>query len=245
MNNHQDTESFQCPQCMNYSHSNDHFCSPYQCPRRLPTPLFSSPNSQLSPKELKELKKCIKAANNMLLTIGTKSNPALTRRLQLHFLSLRNVLVTVKIKCDDLTHEITGLLETAGKNFIQLKMIASKAFILYERICSVTYETGDGGAHIHLNELLEINTCIRRELVLNFGSFVSKRPEIANQFIGILLYLQILTFIGCQVSVKIMGEEDFIIGILCESDEGAIFIKTEHEVKQVNFNEICFITLNM
>lgn len=245
MDNPQNNHTFQCPECITGSLSDDHFCSPFRCPERISTPLFSSPNSPLPPEKLAELKKCIKAANEMLLTIGTRRDPAMTRKLQLRFLALRNALLKVKIDCHDTTHEILGQLETAGKNFIQLNVVGSRTFILFERICSVTHDAETKG-HAHLSELIEIDTCVRRELLLNFGPFVSRRPDIANQIFGILLYLQLLSFIGCQALVKKNGEEELIKGILCESEEGAILLKSDSndcKLERINFNEICYITL--
>lgn len=244
MNSHQNShakQSFHCPLCQESASSHDHFCTPFNCPEKIPTTLFSSPNSSFPQEELNQLKECIEAANNLLLVLGSPRSPDNTRKLQLHFLSLRQKLMNVQVQCNEGNEEMLGQLETAGKNFIQLKGIGKTIFILYERICHIEHNsTNESQGHMHA--LSDINPCTRRELVLNFGPFVAKKPELANLFFGIPLHLQLLSFIGCQIFIKTEDEGEPISGILVDTDEGSIKIMANEEIKRINFNKICMIS---
>ena len=191
LQNHHSSHAFNCPGCLNPSFSRDHFCMPLCCPEKISTTLFSSPNSSFSKEELERLQECIEAANRLLLELGSPRDPDNTRMLQLHFLALRKNLVEVKIQCDEEVFGILGQLETAGQNFLQINQIGKTTFVLFERICSVsrntTHESED-----HMQALINIGECERRELVLNFGNFVARKPALANLFFGIPLHLQML-----------------------------------------------------
>ncbi|MGM9927737.1 MAG: hypothetical protein ACI35P_07265 [Bacillus sp. (in: firmicutes)] len=240
--NHPFSQGFNCPVCKGSSSSHHHFCLPYDCPQKIPTTLFSSPNSSFSKEELEQLKECIEEANNLLLALGSPRDPENTRMLQLHFLALRKNLVEVKIQCDEKVLELLGIVETAGRNFLQITMVGKTTFILFERICSVnrnvTHESDE-----HMQALINVGGCTRRELVLNFGNFVARNPKLANLFFGIALHLQLRAFIGCQVLVKKEGEDELICGILVCSREGHIQIKKKDDLEQINFADICFISI--
>ena len=94
-----------------------------------------------------------------------------------------------------------------------------------------------------MQELIAIDGCKRREIVLNFGEFVGRKPKLANLFFGIALHLQLRSFIGCEILVKKEGEEEVIHGILVCSKEGQIEIKKKDELEQINFADICFISI--
>jgi len=239
---HHPSDAFNCPVCLDPSTANDRFCIPVDCcPEKIPTPLFASPNSILNREELNQLEECIEEANNLLLVLGSPRDPENTRMLQLHFLSFRNQLVEVKIKCGDEILRELGQLETAGQNFIQLDKLGKTTFILFERICSVKRSANHRMEH-HMQELIAIDGCKRREIVLNFGEFVGRKPKLANLFFGIALHLQLRSFIGCEISVKKEGEE-VIHGILVCSKEGQIEIKKKDELEQINIADICFISI--
>jgi len=242
LQNHHSSHAFNCPGCLDPSSSHDRFCMPLCCPEKIPTTLFSSPNSSFSMEELERLQECIESANNLLLALGSPRDPDNTRMLQLHFLALRKNLVEVKIQCDKEVFEILGQLETAGQNFLQIERIGKTTFVLFERICSVNRNAGE--SEDHMQALINIGECERRELVLNFGNFVARKPALANLFFGISLHLQLLAYIGCQVVVKKDGEEKLIEGILVRSKEGYIQIKKMDELEQINFDDICLISLD-
>ena len=240
---HHPSDAFNCPVCLDPSTANDRFCIPEQCcPEKYPTPLFASPNSRLPMKELKQLEECIEEANNLLLVLGSPRDPENTRMLQLHFLSFRDHLVEVKIICGDEIIRKTGQLETAGQNFIQINMIGKTTFILFDRICSVIRNADDKKKH-HMQELIAIDGCERREIVLNFGEIVGRKPKLANLFFGIALHQQLRSFIGSEVLVKKEGAEEIIEGILVCSKEGQIEIKKKNELEQINIADICFISI--
>ena len=223
----------------------DCFEIPFHCPEKIPTRRFSSPNSPLPPEELDELQRCIEAANDLLRTLGNKSDPNNTRQLQLHFLSLQDVYVRMKIKCrEEKTEEKTGILATAGRNFIQLNSEGKNIFILNERIGSLEREVCETSEQQE-QELIEADQNTRRQMVLNFGDFVSKRPELVNLFFGNLLHLQLLNYRGKDVNVK-TDDHHIIKGRLFEVDEGKIQVENRNGSTEINMDQICFLeVLNM
>ena len=75
------------------------FGSPFDCKKQIRTRRFASSNSPLTPEELDELQECIEAINDLLRSLGSRSDPNNTRQLQLHFLSLRGARVKAEIIC--------------------------------------------------------------------------------------------------------------------------------------------------
>lgn len=226
--------------------------SSFECPKKIPTPVFSSPNSALPKDQLNELQLCIEEANNLLRTLGAQSDPENTRQLQLHLLKLQGLHVLVKMKCNfkeskrrttrkapekqsiDSIDEKKGVLATTGRNFIQLNSRSGCMFILFERLVSLTrlknnqdYEQDDS--------ILNVN----RELVLNFGEFVSKQPKLVNLFFGIPLHMQLQKYIGENVAVK--TDKHIVSGTLLSADENNLQIKKSNRKRKINLKDICFL----
>ena len=76
------------------------FGSPFDCRKQIKTRRFASANSPLTQEELDELRECIEAINDLLRSLGSRSNPNNTRQLQLHFLRLRGAIVKAEIICE-------------------------------------------------------------------------------------------------------------------------------------------------
>ena len=82
-------------------------------------------------------------------------------------------------------------------------------------------------------------------MVLNFGEFVSKRPELVNLFFGIPLHLQLLKYLGKDIKVK-TDDDNIIDGILFEAVEGKIRVENRNGSLEINMDQICFLeVLNM
>ncbi|RFU61436.1 hypothetical protein [Peribacillus glennii] len=262
-------DGFCCPGRIPASVPNDQFCTPFNCPKPIPTPRFNSPNSPLPPNELNKLQACIEEINDTLRTIGNPREPGdpNQRQLQLHFRALRYSLVKVVVDCHNQEMEILGILEEAGANFIQVNTLDEKKFIPFEKICFLKHEDARSENIEHEQELLKINTCIRRDITLNFGEIVGRSPELINLFFGIPLHLFLQSFLGCEIEVKSEADEELLRGILCSVDEDQFRIqlcveemeeqkeKQEEEpidpckqeedgIHTVNFNEVCFITVD-
>jgi hypothetical protein len=244
----------------------DLFGSPFDCKKQIPTPRFSSPNSPLPPKALDRLQRNIEEANDLLRSLGSESDPANRRQLQLHFLSIRGADVSLKIICEEQEKEEheqeskehilnlkmdknsktkrsilqkKGKIFTAGRDFIQINQVGASVFVLYDRLI---YVARDECEHVKQpeQELIDVDRKVRRELAFNFGDFVSKKPELVNLFFGIPLYKQLKEFLGGDVKVKIFDEE--IVGTLVKVDEGVIQVLKRNDNKiEINLNEICFI----
>lgn len=256
---------FCCPGRISANVPNDRFGSPCDCPKTIPTARFNSPNSPLPPDELNRLQKCIEEINDMLRTIGNpnepeEGDPPNQRQLQLHFRALRGSLVKVMVDCQNEELEILGLLQEAGIDFIQVNTLEQKKLIPFERICSLKHENSKAENFEHEQELLNIDTCLRREITFNFGEIVSRSPELINMFFGIPLRLFLLSLVGCELEIKTDDEDELVSGILCSVNENQFRLQLfendeqiepndsckqeEDGIRTINFNEVCFISVD-
>lgn len=245
----------------------DLFGSPFDCRKQIKTRRFASPNSPRTPEELDELQECIEAINDLLRSLGSRSDPNNRRQLQLHFLSLRGASVKAKIICGveqldedeeinvdidvDLIDTINdmnerkcikvlkkkGKLATAGRDFIRINQVGSAVFILYSNLISIARDHCVEGEHEP--EFICADQETRREMTFNFGEFVAKKPDLVNLFFGIPLHRQLKQFLGKDVEVK--TDEQFVCGTLVKVDEGNIRILNKMGEEDINIDEICYI----
>lgn len=235
--------SFNCPEFLPARVPNDLFCTPLDCPDRIPTPRFSSPNSPLPPEELADLKVCIEMANELLRTLGNPRDPANLTALRLHFRRLRGTLIRATTGCGEDHSQHVGCLQESGRDFLQLEAVGQTIFIPFAHLCSVhrpaTCEHGAG----HEQELIGIDQCLRRSLVLNFSEAVAGNPHLINLFFGIQLHLQLLTYLGCKAIVKTTDGPELIQGTLVDSAENYLQLLTDNQIRQINFSKVCFVKL--
>lgn len=234
----------------------------FKCPDEIPTPVFASPNSSLSEAKLNELQLCIEEANNLLRSLGSQSDPENTRQLQLHLLKLQGIHVSVKINCKfeetktsivngskkkkttkiiekqliDTVEEKSGVFCTAGRDFILLNTESGYLFILFDRLISLSRLSKSQNEDPSLQD---VGRKVKKELVLNFGNFVSKKPELINLFFGIPLYMQLQKYIDKLIMVK--TDTQIISGTLLFADENNIRIKNKQNVSTINIKDICFL----
>ncbi|MGM9945224.1 MAG: hypothetical protein ACI33M_09800 [Lysinibacillus sp.] len=242
------------------------FGSPFDCRKQIKTRRFASSNSPLTPEELDELKECIEAINDLLRSLGSRSDPNNTRQLQLHFLSLRGASVKAEIICGieqleedeaeialdvdefDTINDMDkrkcinvlkkkGRLATAGRDFIRINQVGSAVFILYSNLISIARDKC--APDEHEPEFICANQATRRELTFNFGEFVSKNKDLVNLFFGIPLYVQLKQFLGKDVKGK--TDEQCFCGTLVKVDEGNIRILNKMGEEDISIDEICFI----
>jgi hypothetical protein len=217
--------------------------SPFQsCQEKIPTPRYRSPNSPLPPAQLDELQKCIETANDLLRSLGTERDPENQRQLQLHFLELHEILVRVKVKGFEKRYEEVGSLMTAGKNFIELNTVGKRVLIPFVKIDSIQYE-GKGNDKKHHQELIHLNRQIKRELVLHFGEFVSRHPELVNLFFGIPLHLMLVQYKERMVNLKVEEQSDVVSGKLVEMEENFLQIFKNDESVQIPLEKICLVEI--
>ncbi|KMK75129.1 hypothetical protein [Alkalihalobacillus pseudalcaliphilus] len=251
---HNTEKSFHCPECMSrHEFDEDYFCTPFACPTRIATPRFSSPTTSLTDEEFEELIRCMGEINQLLLTLANEPDEELQIQLRHHLRQLIDSFVNVSIKCGDEETKIKGLLKDVGSNFILINDFDHKIFIPFSKICFIQHESAHGehgaGHEGHHQELINIDTCMRRQLVLNFGEFVSQSPFLLNLFYGLSLEVYLLSFIGCSIRIVVEIEEpnneenDNIVGKLVDTDEGQLFIEQKDQVDSVNVEEICFIKI--
>jgi hypothetical protein len=150
----------------------------------------------------------------------------------------------VAVECGNIQVDLVGTLQDAGKDFVQLERVGRSTFILFEKVCSIRRVTApDGVEPGHKQESINLDTCTRREIILNFGKIVSGDPNLINIFFGLPLHLRLVSFQGCKVEVKIENSEEpeVIQGMLSASEEKYIQVQKNNQLEQINFNKICFI----
>ncbi|MCY9374378.1 hypothetical protein [Bacillus spizizenii] len=236
---------FRCPECVSADEAEGFFCSPFQCQEQIPQPRFPSPTSILPHEELEELRACIEEVNELLRTVGNRPEPDQTRALQQKMQTLRNQYVKVEMICGDEIDIVTAGFVDSGLDFIILDDFEENILIPFNRIRFVQH-TNDHGSHMgHVQELIDIDTCLRREIILHFGEIVSKSPYLINLFFGLKLNLFLESFIGCKIVVKLAeGDSGQIIlmdGTLQCVEDDSIQINTKKDIVELHLNDICFI----
>jgi hypothetical protein len=211
------------------------------CPEKIPTPRYRSPNSPLPQNQLDQLQKCIETANELLRSLGKERNTENQRQLQLHFLELNGILVRVKVKGQE-KHEEVGSLITAGKNFITLNTVGKRVLIPFVKIDSLQYEGKDHDKKHH-QDLIHLNRQIKRELVLHFGEVVSRNPELVNLFFGIPLHLMLVQYKERMVNLKVEEKSDLVSGKLVEVEENSLHISRNDETVQIPLDKISLIEI--
>ncbi len=239
-----ENNNFRCPRQLPPSVADERFCVPDNCPKGIPTPRFASPNSPLPQNQLERLQACIEKVNELLRSVGNPRDPENLTGLRLHFRMLRGLRVQVEVDCGEQKEHLAGVLEEAGQNFLQLAEGGIKRFILFLRLCAVKREDEGNPENNHecMQELLNIDPCLRRDLVLRFGEVVSKNPFLINVFFGIPLNMRLADFLNSMVQVK-RESGDIVQGVLTEVEENQIRVKVNKREETINFNEICFIEI--
>ncbi len=97
---------------------------------------------------------------------------------------------------------------------------------MYKRLISLSRKDYEIFEHLE-QEFIDADRATRREMVLNFGEFVSKRPELVNLFFGISLHLQLLKYLGKDIKVN-TDDDNTINGKLLEADEGEIRVENRN-----------------
>jgi hypothetical protein len=235
--------TFCCPEFVPANVDDDLFCSPFKCPERIPQPKFPSPNSSFSKKNLKELTECIEEANQLLLTLALERNQENLRFLQQSLRNLKGEPVIIKIECNEKVETVKGTVLDAGLDFIILDKKVTISLIPFERIIAMKHKN-DMVRLKREQELLNIDTCLRRAITFQFGEIVAKSPFLINLFFGLPLNLFLESFVNCFVYVKTDTEEVEIDGTLLEVKKNSIEVKVDEEKRGIDFDEICFIEID-
>ena len=91
-------------------------------------------------------------------------------------------------------------------------------------------------------EFLHAERTTRRKLVLNFGDFVSKDPELVNLFFGLTLHMHLKHYLGKDIKVK-TDDNRMMEGTLYRVEPERIKIKNKDKSKEFNMDEICFLEI--
>lgn len=236
--------NFSCPSEISASVEDNLFCTPLKCPEKVPVKRFSSPNTQLSPKEFEKQKQCIEQINSLLNTLTSPRDSNNLSALRMHFRMLSGILVEVEFDCNDSKESIKGLLKDAGRDFLEIEDIGKKYFIPYQQICALNSNDYNSSKNHGHTKLEDIDECLRRDIVLNFGEVVSENPNLINIFFGIPLHLQLVQFIGCKTLARIEGRPNVVEGILIKSKKDKIYIKiSDKNIEEINIIHVCNIAI--
>lgn len=235
----------------------DLFGSPYYCQRRIRTRKFASPNSLLNQEALDDLQSCIEAANDLLRSLGSRSDEENTRQLQLHFLEMRGEIVSANIicECEEFDAEespnlqnndnpmiktfcLDGKIATAGRDFLQINQNGSAVFILYKNLLSIKKK--DCIEEFELEpEFIDAEKEVRRKLAFNFGEYVSKNPNFINLFFGVPLFFMLKQYLGKEA--YIFTTKGMIKGTLAGIDVDRVKLLNNKGEFIFEFNEICYL----
>lgn len=89
-------------------------------------------------------------------------------------------------------------------------------------------------------EFLHADRTTRREMVLNFGDFVSKNPELVNLFFGLSLHMHLKHYLGKDIKVK-TNDHRMMEGTLVKVESEKVKVKNKDKSKEISWNEICFL----
>lgn len=220
------------------------FCVPPGCPQPIPALRFSSPNSPLPPKKFEQLVKCIEVTNELLRTLGNPRNPNNLTGLRLRFRQLRGQLMQVDMDCGAQQKRRTGYLKEAGQDFLILNAKGKDTFIPYSRLSKIVRAETECGSSSRIKELLHIDPCLRRDIVLRFGEVVSGDPFLINLFFGIPLHQQLADFLEKELRVRTDHQKKEIRGILADSQERFIRIETDDGNLQIDLNTVCYLLID-
>lgn len=241
-----------CPKCNKKKCKCHEFSCEDGCQKTIPTKKYPSPNSPLPEKDLDELQKCIEISNDLLRSLGNKPEPDNTRQLQLHLMELKGKYIDVTYLFGEIEEElgeeieeveysseiVGGTVVTAGRDFLQISVLGKSIYILYNRIISIALNVKKDC--IPMKDDSMINRKDMRELVFNFGEFVSKDLELINLYFGIPLYKHLKNARGEDVKV-IKEDRQIFKGTLIEIEENRITILNKDDEVDIDFNEISLL----
>ncbi|MCM3387110.1 hypothetical protein M3649_03060 [Ureibacillus chungkukjangi] len=237
----------------------DLFGSPFYCQRRIRTKKFTSPNSPLDQEELDFFQSCIEAANDLLRSLGSRSDEENTRQLQLHFLEMRGEIVSANILCEcgrfrfdaeespdtpDIDNTITetlcldGKIATAGRDFLQINQNGSAVFILYKNLLSIKMKECIEEFDLE-PEFIDADKNLRRKLAFNFGEFVAKNPNFINLFFGIPLFFMLKQFCGKEICI--FTTKGMVKGTLSGIDMEHVKLLNNSGEINIDIDEICYL----
>ncbi|RAL24067.1 hypothetical protein [Thermoflavimicrobium daqui] len=188
---------FHCPEELPASIPDDHFCSPFPCPDKIPTQRYSSPTSLFSPLKLAKLKSSIQTVNQLLTTLHHHIHPKDFPVFRLQLRSLLGVTMQIILSCkrQKKQESVMGCLTDVGQDFLILKTKKQSIWVPFTRVHLVLSKKWEIKNIIkHHRELDPIDPCLRRELVLNFGPTVANHPILFHIFFGIHFQFIYLSF---------------------------------------------------
>lgn len=216
----------------------------YHCPESIPQPKFPSPNSSFPPNELAEIKECIEEANQLLLSLVSDEESELNvRSLQKSLRRLIGLDVEVMTDCEKRIEKLSGVLVDVGKDFIIVKTnVLNLLLVPFTRMLQLTRQCDKEQTNNEL-ELINMDSCFKRDLTLHFGKIVSNSPFLINRFFGLDLYLYLDSFTGCFLYVKTDQAEREIEGRLLRTTKDSLVLLIDKEKIGIDFDEICTLEI--
>lgn len=242
----------QGPSSARYHHRENPFDpgDPRASPERPAAARFSSPPGPPPPEEPYRLQDCIKAANDLLRTLGAP-RPGEPRFLRFPLQHLAGQQVEATVLCGQRSRVLAGKVGMAGRDFLELQDKRGIFLIPYRQLCSIRWQADRkrSAAHERRRPPLDLDPSLRRRLILRFGEVVAEDQGLLQLFFGVPLRLKLKDFLGRSVMVYASptdaGTSDtgtLLYGVL-QAVEEALQLRAGERVDQVRFEAICFIRI--
>lgn len=186
---------------------------------------FTSPPSGLPMYELKMLQEYIHNVN--LQNLGNKVPNSKQQMILLKFFkSKKNQLVEIhSTNGEEILHTI-GKVATIGRNFVMLKTLFIRFWIPYPVIKSAKTPFGiPDVAATHQNVVYDQE--LRNKLLTNFGSVVSEKEVLRQQFYEELLETNLKSWKGTKVTFY---TKNIISGKIIDVQKGKVFLNNGKEI---------------
>ncbi|MEV9640016.1 hypothetical protein ABZ756_04885 [Mammaliicoccus sciuri] len=204
------------------------------CPERFPTPTFPSPTNCLPFESFEQMEKEIKAANELLLDLALEDRPPeeIFRKVFAGLEGLKVIVIMNEGKT------ITGKVMTVGFDFVVL-LDGKVEIILPYRQIDMVKPCGRFAEPTTEPSLLNIDSCLRKDIAFCFGEIVASSPELLQRFFKIRLTIYLL-LLDAKI-IEITLDNTVIEGLVMDVDKETIIIESDQELKIIPIEKITMI----
>ncbi|WP_342535961.1 hypothetical protein [Sporosarcina sp. FSL K6-3508] len=199
------------------------------CPERFP-----SPTNCLPFESFEQMEKEIKAANELLLDLALEDRPPeeIFRKVFAGLEGLKVIVIMNEGKT------ITGKVMTVGFDFVVL-LDGKVEIILPYRQIDMVKPCGRFAEPTTEPSLLNIDSCLRRDIAFCFGEIVASSPELLQRFFKIRLTIYLL-LLDAKI-IEITLDNTVIEGLVMDVDKETIVIESNKKLKVIPIDKITLI----
>lgn len=159
--------------------------------------------------------------------------------LKKFFKMKRNQEVIVYVDYHGKTREISGKVNSIGRDFVILTNLKDRFWLPYQTVISANSPAGvPTYENTHQNFIYDND--LKRKLTTNFGETVAKRDVLIEQFFEESLVSSLDRWRG--IWVRVVTPDETVFGrLISVSDEGVV-LKPVSSMKQIDFDQIAIIT---